>query len=148
MKTRKRVCLFFFVMFTVVLFATVAVASGDEPSGTITLSSKSVAIGIGVQWGDGVLKFKGKEYKFEVNGLSIIDVGVSSITATGHVYHLNNVSDFTGTYVAAEVGIALGAGGGAQIMKNQNGVTMKLTSTKAGIKFKLAPEGVKIQLKE
>jgi hypothetical protein len=148
MKIRKSVCFFFFVMFTVVLFATVAVANGDEPSGTITLSSKSVAIGIGVQWGDGVLKFKGKEYKFEINGLSLIDVGVSSITATGHVYHLTNVSDFAGTYVAAEVGIALGAGGGAQAMKNQNGVTMKLTSTKAGIKFKLAPEGVKIQLKE
>lgn len=148
MKNRKRVCLFFFVMFTVILFATVPIASGDEPSGTITLSSKSVAIGIGVQWGDGVLKFKGKEYKFEITGLSLIDVGISSITATGHVYNLKNVADFAGTYVAAEVGIALGAGGGAQAMKNQNGVTMKLTSTKAGIKFKLAPEGVKVKLKE
>jgi hypothetical protein len=32
-------------------------------------------------------------------------------------------------------------------MKNQNGVVMQLTSTKAGIKLKLAAEGMKIEMK-
>ena len=29
-----------------------------------------IAIGIGVSWGHGVLKYKGKEYKFSMDGLS------------------------------------------------------------------------------
>ncbi len=147
MKIGKRVCMFFFVMFTACVFVTAALASGDEPSGTVAISSKSIAIGIGVQWGEGVLNFQGKEYKFKLNGLSVIDLGVSSISATGNVYKLKNVSDFAGTFSSVESGIALGAGGGVQIMENQNGVVMKLKSTKAGIKFKLAAEGVKIQMK-
>jgi hypothetical protein len=57
------------------------------------------------------------------------------------------VSDFAGTFSAVESGIAIGAGGGAQVMENQNGVVMKLKSTKSGIKFKLAPEGVTVKMK-
>ena len=147
MKIGKRVCMFFFVMFTAVVFVTAASASGDEPSGTVAISSKSIAIGIGIQWGEGVLNFQGENYHFKLNGLSVIDLGVASISASGHVYHLKNVSDFAGTFSAVESGIALGAGGGAQVMKNQNGVVIKLKSTKAGIKFKLAPEGVTIKMK-
>jgi hypothetical protein len=32
-------------------------------------------------------------------------------------------------------------------MKNQIGVVMQVKSTQAGIKLKLAPEGIKIQMK-
>jgi hypothetical protein len=66
-------------------------------------------------------------------------------TANKRVY--KNVSDFAGTFSAVESGIAIGAGGGAQVMENQNGVVMKLKSTKSGIKFKLAPEGVTVKMK-
>jgi len=137
-----------FVLIAAMIFASTAMASGEKPSpsGTVSVELKSVAIGIGGTWGSGVLNFEGKEYKFKMNGFSVIDVGVSSISATGHVYHLKNISDFAGTYSAAEAGIAIGAGAGAQTMKNQNGVVMNLKSTKSGIKFKLAAEGVKIEM--
>jgi hypothetical protein len=77
----------------------------------------------------------------------VVDLGVSSISATGKVYNLKKLSDFSGTYAAAEAGIAVGAGVGASTMRNQNGVDMTLTSTKVGVKFKLGPEGLKIKLK-
>jgi hypothetical protein len=48
---------------------------------------------------------------------------------------------------AAGAGIAVGAGVGASTMENQYGVVMTLTSTKAGVKLKLAPEGLKVQMK-
>ncbi|MBW1842069.1 MAG: DUF1134 domain-containing protein [Deltaproteobacteria bacterium] len=136
------------VLFTCVLFVATAVAKDVEPSATVSIESTSVAIGIGVQWGDGVLTFQGKQYKFKIDGLSVIDLGVSKISAAGKVYHLKDVSDFAGTFTAAEAGIAIGGGVGAQTMKNQNGVVMNLTSTKTGIKLKLAPEGVKIKMKD
>jgi hypothetical protein len=136
------------VLLTCVLLAATAVAKDVQPSGTVSIELTSVAVGIGGEWGHGVLTFQGKEYKFKMNGFSVVDVGFSKISATGHVYHLKNVSDFAGTFSAAEAGIAIGAGAGASTMKNQNGVVMNLTSKKSGIKFKLAAEGVKIEMVE
>jgi len=147
MKIGNRKTLTVFVFLTCAFFSFATLASGEEPSGTVSIESTSIAIGIGVQWGDGVLKYNGQEYKFSVGGLSVLDLGVSSISATGKVYNLKKLSDFSGTYSAAEAGIAVGAGVGASSMRNQNGVDITLTSTKVGVKFKLAPEGLKIKLK-
>ena len=147
MRIKNRKLLSTFILVTVMLFASTALAGGEEPSGTVSIETTSVAVGIGFQWGEGILKFQGKEYKFRLKGLSVVDVGFSKISAVGHVYHLNKVSDFPGTFSAVEAGIAIGAGVGAQTMENQYGVVMDLSSTKAGIKFKLAPEGIKVQMK-
>ena len=126
-----------------------AVSQAEEavPSGTVSIETKAVALGVGFSWGEGVLTFQGKEYPFKIKGLSVIDIGVSSISAQGNVYHLNKIEDFAGTFSAVEAGIAVGGGAGAQSMKNQNGVLMEVTSRKAGIQLKLAPEGLKVEMK-
>lgn len=148
MKNRKSNFLCFVLMVTFALFTSSAMAASDaKPSGTVSIDSTTVALGVGVQWGGGVLKFNGKEYAFKVNGLSVLDIGVSGVSATGEVYHLEKVEDFPGTYSAVEASIVVGGGVGAVAMKNQNGVVMKLTSTKQGVQLKLAPEGIKVQMK-
>ncbi len=147
MKTGKRMCVLFVALIMMVLYASAALASGDKPSGTVSIETTSVAIGIGFRWGEGVLNFQGKEYKFKIKGLSVADVGFTKISATGKVYHLNKVSDFHGTFSSVEAGIAIGAGAGAEAMENHYGVVMTLTSKKAGIKLKLAAEGIKVQMK-
>ena len=147
MKNRKSNFLCFVLMVTLALFTSSAMASDAKPSGTVSIDSKTVALGVGVQWGGGVLKFNGKEYAFKVNGLSVLDIGISGVSATGDVYHLQKVEDFAGTYSAVEASIVVGGGVGAVAMKNQNGVVMKLTSTKQGVQLKLAPEGIKVQMK-
>ena len=122
-------------------------AADDKPSGTVTIESKSVALGIGVSWGDGKLRYKGKTYSFSVKGLSIVDLGVSKVSARGKVFHLNKAEDFSGSYAAAQAGAAVGGGMSAVALKNQNGVVMELTSTQTGVKFTLAGEGIEIKLK-
>lgn len=129
------------------VMGTVSQAEEVVPSGTVSIETKAVALGVGFSWGEGVLTFQGKEYPFKIKGLSVIDIGVSSVSAQGNVYHLTKVEDFTGTFSAAEAGIAVGGGAGAQAMKNQNGVVMEVTSKKAGIQLKLAPEGIKVEMK-
>ena len=129
------------------VMGTVSQATEVVPSGTVSIETKAVAVGVGFSWGEGVLTFQGKEYPFKLKGLSVIDIGVSSISAQGNVYHLNKIEDFAGTFSAAEAGIAVGGGAGAQAMKNQNGVVMEVTSRKAGVQLKLAPEGIKIKMK-
>ncbi|GAB5471845.1 MAG: hypothetical protein Kilf2KO_48750 [Rhodospirillales bacterium] len=121
-------------------------AAEDVPSGTVTIESTSVALGIGVTWGDGKLTYEGKTYNFTVNGLSVVDLGITSVTATGKVYHLKDLADFAGNYVAGQAGAAVGGGVAATRMKNQNGVVIDISSTQTGARLTLAAEGVQISL--
>ena len=145
---KKQIFISFLVVVACMLAANVAVAEETTPSGTITMESHTVALGFGVNWGHGTLKFKGKEYKFKVNGLSVVDLGVSNVSATGEVYHLRHLSDFAGTYNAASAGIAVGGGVGASYLENQHDVVLKITSKKQGVQFTLAAEGLRVKLLE
>ncbi len=133
-------------LLAVFLLATGAVAE-DKPSGTLEMTSKSVAVGVGFTWGDGTLKIDGKTHKFGVKGLSIVDIGVSKINVVGEVYHLDKLDNFNGTYVAASAGAVIAGGAEFTVMKNQHGVFIKMKSTQKGLKLKLAPEGVTLTLK-
>ena len=131
---------------SIFLFTGNAIAE-DKPSGTLKMETKSVAVGIGFSWGDGSLNLEGEEHKFSVKGLSVVDVGVTKISVSGEVYHLTKLEDFSGTYMAASAGLVVGGGAEGSVMKNQNGVSIRIVSTQKGIKLKLAPEGVTLTLK-
>ncbi|HWZ72319.1 MAG TPA: hypothetical protein VN326_12710 [Casimicrobiaceae bacterium] len=129
------------------LVSLAAFAAEPNPSGTVSISSKSVAVGIGVSWGDGTLSYGGRTYTFSLQGLSVVDLGISTLTSTGEVFSLKSVSDFSGNYAAGEAGIAIAGGQNDVIMKNEHGVVIRLHGTQQGVKFTLAPEGVAIKLK-
>jgi hypothetical protein len=122
-------------------------SSGARADGTISIQSKSVAVGIGFSWGSGVLTFRGRRYPFKIDGLSVNAVGGSRADATGYVYNLKNLSDFEGTYTSIEAAGTLGGGKGITTMKNGKDVRITLHSTRQGVEAKAAPEGVKITLK-
>ena len=145
---KSRILISILVAVVFIFSATAALAEEEKPSGTITMTSTSIALGIGIDWGHGVLKYKGKEYKFKVNGLSIVDLGISSVSAVGEVYRLDNLSDFAGVYYAGSAGIAVAGGAGVAAMENEHDVVIKLKSTKKGIQFTLAPAGVRIKVEE
>ena len=134
-------------MAAIVCVSGVATAADEKPSGTVTVESKSVALGVGVSWGDGKLHYKGKTHTFSVKGLSVLDLGVSKVSARGKVYHLNKVEDFSGTYAASEAGAAVGGGMSVVALKNQNGVVLELSSTQTGVKLTAAGEGIEIKIK-
>ncbi len=131
----------------IAVFST-SMAADPAPSGTVTLSSKAVALGIGVSWGDGTLTFGGKTYPFSVEGLSVADLGVSNISTSGEVFNLKSVADFSGNFIAGEAGIAIAGGPTDQILKNQNGVVLRLHGTQTGARLTLAAQGVKLTIKK
>jgi hypothetical protein len=138
----------FALFFVVLAVATNAVAAEKaKPSGKVSLESTSIAAGVGVSWGDGKLSFKGKEYPFSVEGLSLVDWGISKAQATGDVYNLTDISKFGGTYVAAEAGLTLGGGMGGMVLRNQNGVIMHLRSISRGAQLQLGTSGLVIKPK-
>jgi hypothetical protein len=145
MKARGRVM--GVVVSSLLMVSALAIAQDGPPSGKVWVESTSVALGIGVSWGDGKITFQGKDHVFTVKGLSVVDLGVSKVTANGEVFNLKKLTDFNGNYVAGTAGATVGGGAGAVIMKNQNGVVMKLTSTSQGVQLTLSGSGVDFQLK-
>lgn len=123
-------------------------AADDVPSATIELSGGAVAVGIGYSWGKGSVTYLGARHALKINGLSIVDVGASGYTASGSVYHLKKLSDIEGTYTAAEAGATVAGGASAIVMQNDKGVVIKMTSTREGLQFSLAPNGLSISLEK
>lgn len=144
--TKKLFATWFVVFGCMVAFS--ASAKEPKPSGTVDIASKSIAVGVGVNWGDGTLSYGGKSYPFSLSGLSVVDLGVTKINSTGEVFNLKSLADFSGTYAAGEAGLALGHGPNDVIMKNQHGVVLRLHGTQQGVKFTLAPEGVVLKVKQ
>jgi len=123
------------------------VADSDAPDATLTLKGGSVAAGIGYSWGHGNLEYGKDSHSFSIHGVSIVDVGATSLSASGNVYHLSKLADFSGNYVAAGAGITVAGGGTAVYLKNEHGVVIKLIATEVGLKFNLSADGVRVTLK-
>jgi len=121
--------------------------TADSPDATLNLTGGTVAAGIGYVWGHGHLLYKGTRHAFKLSGVSIVDVGASKITASGVVYHLPNIQDFSGTYTSVSAGLTVGGGGSAVVLRNEHGVVIKLLATAQGLRFNLAADGVTIKLK-
>jgi hypothetical protein len=120
------------------------------PAGMVTLNFRSVALGVGASWGDGVLTFQGRSYPFSISGLSLGDVGISDFTGAGKVYDLRSPGDLAGTYGAVQSTFAIAGGNTAMSMKNQNGVTIVVLQNEgqeSGTQLSLGPGGMKIQMK-
>jgi hypothetical protein len=125
-----------------------AASAADTPSGTISLASTSVAAGVGVQWGDGILTYNGKKYPFSVQGLEVLGVGYSEVKAEGTVYNLSQLADFEGVYASGEASATAGSGLSTVTMRNPNGVVISLRTLQEGAKLTLAVGGVNIALEK
>ncbi len=121
-------------------------ASGPV-SGTISMTAKGAAVGIGYTWGDGTLRYGGRTYRFTVNGVSIADVGFSTVRGTGRVYNLHRLQDFSGTYAAASGQATVVEGLGGQILKNGNGVEIRVDNVTKGARLQGSADGIKLTLK-
>jgi hypothetical protein len=120
---------------------------GDKPDATVKIQSRSVALGAGVSWGDGVISYQGKDYPFSISGLSLLDLGASSVSATGRVYFLKNIADFSGNYFATQATFAVAGGGGELVMANGKGVFVALQSEQSGTQLTLGASGMSLKVK-
>jgi hypothetical protein len=120
------------------------------PAGLVTLTMKSVALGVGATQGEGVLNYQGKNYPFTISGLSLLDVGISKFTGAGKVYDLRSPRDLAGNYAAAQSTFAIAGGATAMSMKNGNGVNiviLKNEGQESGTQLSVGPAGMTITMK-
>jgi hypothetical protein len=120
----------------------VIVEGNREP----TVADKKIDGVVHMSAGTGALSFQGRDYEYDIKGLSIADAGASSLAVDGAVYNLKSVNDFTGIYHGVKASVTVGGRAGAIALKNDRGVLIVLTGSQQDLKFSL-PLGVTIQLK-
>ncbi|OQK16435.1 hypothetical protein AU255_00560 [Methyloprofundus sedimenti] len=128
----------------------VSVLPAPKVSGTVDISSTAIALGFGVEWGKGTMTMhNGSIYTFDIEGFSVLDLGIASVNATGNIYNMVEAKDLEGVFVAAEAGAVLGntenSGISALVMRNDKGVILKLTAKEKGIRLTIATDGLKIK---
>jgi hypothetical protein len=116
------------------------------PSGSVQITAKSIAVGVGINHGQGTLSYDGVQHHFSTSGLSVADLGISKITTNGEVFNLNNLKDFNGNYVAGAAGIAVAGGVDDVVMQNEHGVVLRLHGTEKGVRLQLGAQGVTLRL--
>jgi LysM domain len=136
------------LVISLVFLITSSVASAEKkvPSGTIDIDETQLAFIIGGDVGKGVLHYKGVDFYFKTGGIKVGGIGIAKISAAGEVYDLFDISQFPGTYVTGDYGIALGGGMGGIILQNENGVYMHLRSTLEGVALAVGVEGITVKL--
>jgi len=123
-----------------------ASAQGRTPDATASITLTSLSFIGGIEWGKGELNFKGKNYTFKVKGLKAGAIGLKRDSIHAKVYHLKNPMDLGGNFLAGEAAVTIAGGGGAQVMKNQNGVEMHLFSVTMGADFTLGAKGLNVRM--
>jgi hypothetical protein len=125
---------------------TTASIRGLRPSGTVTMTQVFLsASGVG----SGTLTFRGRTYPFTMLG-SLIGLGaISTLQASGEVYHLNDVSQFSGSWIQGTGSLAITTKANGELwLENRNGVIMRLSAAQAGLTFSSGRYELYIQLSQ
>jgi hypothetical protein len=117
---------------------------GLAPAGTVSLTETFVA---GYGGGGGTLTFNGQTYPFRLLGSVIGPGGADRITASGEVYKLTKVADFSGRYTQGSGKAGLSRSGSGQLwLENKAGVIMHLYSTSSGVMLSIGKEEIIVRL--
>src|SRR4051812_31891008 len=122
-------------------------APAHRVSGSVTISQGQAGFIITAGCGGGVLRYKGKSYRFKIGGLGIGGMGASSLQARGTVYDMGSVKDFPGTYIAARMGAVVGKRSvGKTWLKNSKGVLIELAVQRKGLMLSTGADGVLVSM--
>ena len=141
------------IIFAVAIAAFAAISStrADEPlklAGTLTIEQTRVSVIFSGNTGGGTLHFQGRDYPFSIGGLGIGGIGVTKLEATGTVYNMPDVSQFSGVYSSLRSGFAVGdTGKGKLWLKNGSGVVMQLVGANKGVGLTLGADAVRISFR-
>ena len=145
-----RAALKLIIVGSLLLTSRVSLTAAEVPDGTVKITSRMVAPGIGLSWGEGVLTYKGRDYPFTFKATGLfrdVDTKIAAAELSGQVFDLKKPEDFGGNYQKVEMQTSESGSTNRATMKNRNGVVVSLTSMIEGRKFNLAREGMEIELK-
>jgi hypothetical protein len=126
--------------------ASMTQAPTTPPSATVRIREWSAAYYGSAAAGKGTLYYNGRRHHFTISGLGIGGMGVQRISATGKVYNLNNLSQFSGTYHGISTGLTLIEGKMHAKLTNGSGVVMYLAAETEGIASSIGARAFEVSL--
>jgi hypothetical protein len=103
-------------------------------TGTVRVTVAKAGFVLGAGGGKGVLTFRHRNYPFTVQGLSLgLTAGASISKLVGRADYINELSDFSGGYIAVGAGAAVVGGVSGVQLKNDKGVIITLQGPKGGL---------------
>ena len=137
-----------FASITILLIAgcaSMTQAPSTPPSATVSIREWSAAYYGSAAAGKGTLYYHGRHH-FTISGLGAGGMGAQKISATGKVYNLNRLSDFSGTYHGISRGLTLIEGKMHAKLTNGNGVTMYLAGQTEGLASSMGAQAFEVSL--
>ena len=126
--------------------ASTTTAPSALPSATVSIREWSAAYYGSVAGGKGTLYYNGWRHHFTISGLGAGGMGGQKISATGKVYNLNNLSDFSGSYRGVSRGLTLIEGKMHVKLTNGNGVVMYLAGATEGLASSMGVQAFEVTL--
>ena len=126
--------------------ASMTQAPSTPPSATVSIREWSAAYYAQAETGKGILYYHGQRHHFTISGGGVGGSGAQKVSATGKVYNLNRLSDFSGTYHGISRGITLIEGKMHAKLTNGNGVTMYLSGETEGLASSLGAQAFEVNL--
>jgi len=126
--------------------ASMTQAPSTTPSATVSIREWSAAYYAQAETGKGTLYFNGQSHRFTISGGGLGGSGVQKTSATGKVFNLNRLSDFSGTYHGISRGLTLIEGKMHAKLTNQNGVVMYLAGQTEGLASSLGAQAFEVNL--
>src|SRR5262245_34249372 len=121
-------------------------APRTTPSATVSIREWSAAYYGQAIAGKGTLYYNGGRHRFTISGGGVGGSGAHKVSATGKVYTLNSLSQFSGTYHGVSRGLTLIEGKMHAKLTNQNGVTMYLAGETEGLASSLGAQAFEVNL--
>jgi hypothetical protein len=134
---------------TILLFAgcaSMTQAPSTPPSATVRIREWSAAYYAQAETGKGTLYYHGQRHHFTISGGGVGGSGAQKVSATGKVYNLNNLSNFSGTYHGISRGLTLIEGQMHAKLTNGNGVVMYLAGQTEGLASSLGAQAFEVNL--
>ena len=125
--------------------ASMTQAPSTTPSATVSIREWSAAYYAQAETGKGRLYYHGVHH-FTISGGGVGGSGAQKVSATGKVYNLNRLSDFSGTYHGISRGLTLIEGKMHAKLTNQNGVVMYLSGQTEGLASSLGAQAFEVNL--
>src|SRR5262252_9431620 len=126
--------------------ASMTQAPTTTPSATVRIQEWSAAYYAQAETGKGTLYYNGGRHHFTISGGGIGGSGAQKVSATGKVFNLNRLSDFSGTYHGISRGLTLMEGQMHAKLTNQNGVTMYLAGETEGLASSMGAQAFEVNL--
>jgi hypothetical protein len=138
-----------FASITILLMAgcaSMTTAPSAPPSATVSIQEWSAAYYASAAAGKGTLYYHGQRHHFTISGLGAGGMGGQKVSATGKVYNLNTLSDFSGTYRGISRGLTLIEGKMHAKLTNGNGVVMYLAGETEGVASSIGAQAFEVSL--